>query len=164
MQKKREPMNYYQVKMKIMDSRKPIYITTSNKKENQMKFKKVDYTEGMNLILNKTGSVQGTTYLGNIDISPNELKKTFGNPDPSDEYKISGEYAFITEDEKALYTIYDWKMTTLYDKNLSHKPKEFWKLKRKESFNIGGNNKGSFFHFKRFIKREIRNNSLKEKS
>jgi|10_taG_2_1085330.scaffolds.fasta_scaffold30114_3 hypothetical protein len=130
-----------------------------------MKFKKIDYTAGMNLILNKTGFVRGTRFLGHISISPKKLKKVFGKANPSDGYKISGEYAFISEDEKTLYTIYDWKMTTLYDKDESYtKPKKFWKLEKEQSFNIGGNNKSSFFHFKSFIKRKIRYNSFKEKS
>ena len=95
--------------------------------------------------------IDGTCLIGYIEISPVNLIKKFGFPNMCDGYKVSGEYAF--EDENGdVFTLYDWKYTTLYDSENTYTPEEFWKLKHPMEFNIGGNSKHNLNKFKRFVK------------
>ena len=74
---------------------------------------------------NKTN---GTCLIGYIEISPVNLIKKFGYPNMCDGYKVSGAYAFQDENGD-VFTLYDWKYTTLYDSENTYTPEEFWKLK-----------------------------------
>ena len=57
----------------------------------------------------------GTGY-HSVDIKATyaEVFAAFGEPLPGDDYKVSGEWAFI-DDNGGSYTIYDWKSTNLYE-------------------------------------------------
>ena len=68
----------------------------------------------------------------------------FGQPAECDGYKVSGIYTF-TDDLGNVYTVYDWKSTTLYnDQELDGKevtlptPDEFWANDHFADFSIGG--------------------------
>ena len=110
-----------------------------------MKFNRVNHNK-------EYDALNGTSYVGEINIEPVKIVKAFGNPEPSDGYKVSGEYVFLSEDEKAIYTLYDWKWTTLYDENNPFTPEEFWKSRDKQVLNIGGYNDRSLSHFKKWIR------------
>jgi hypothetical protein len=110
-----------------------------------MRFDRIDYNKAMKV-------VNGTSFVGEINIEPKKIVQAFGNPDPSDGYKVSGEYVFLSEDEKAVFTLYDWKWTTLYDENNPFTPEEFWKSRDKQVLNIGGHSDVSLPHFKRWIR------------
>ena len=110
-----------------------------------MKFNRVNHNK-------EYDALNGTSYVGEIAIEPIKIVKAFGNPEPSDGYKVSGEYVFLSEDEKAIYTLYDWKWTTLYDENNPFTPEEFWKSRDKQVLNIGGHNDVSLSHFKKWIR------------
>ena len=110
-----------------------------------MKYDRIDYNKAMKL-------ANGTSLVGEIDIKPSKIVEAFGNPDPSDGYKVSGEYVFLSEDEKAVFTLYDWKWTTLYDETNPFTPEEFWNHTEKLSLNIGGHSDVALPHFKRWIK------------
>lgn len=52
--------------------------------------------------------IGGTFLLGYIKLAPGELMRVFGNPQPGDMYKVTGEYAFEGPDGSR-FTLYDWK-------------------------------------------------------
>ncbi len=108
-------------------------------------YDRIDYNKAMKF-------VNGTSFVGEINIEPSKLVEAFGNPDPTGEDKVSGEYVFLSEDEKAVFTLYDWKWTTLYDETNPFTPEEFWKHTEKLSLNIGGHSDVALPHFKRWIK------------
>ena len=43
--------------------------------------------------------LDGITIMGEVTLVPAAIVKRFGQPSPGDEYKISGEYAFVNERE-----------------------------------------------------------------
>lgn len=83
----------------------------------------------------------GTFYQGEIDLIPKNVVRAFGKPSIGDDYKVSGEYAFVNGNK--VFTLYDWKWTTLYDKNNPFTPKGLWMLDKPFRFNIGGNKRSS---------------------
>lgn len=60
-----------------------------------------------------------------IRVAPADLVRAFGAPEESDGYKVSGEYTF-TDPEGDVYTLYEWKSTSLYDQGLDS-PETFWR-------------------------------------
>ena len=83
-----------------------------------------------------------TSRQSEIYVAPHILKTAFGTPLESDGYKVSGEYVFQNpEDSEDIWTIYDYKSTTLYDDyegNTAPTPKQFWALTERQHFSIGG--------------------------
>lgn len=75
-----------------------------------------------------------TARVGHIEASPAELVRLFGKPLKSDGYKVSGEYLFKIKD--SYITLYDWKLTSLYDSTLPD-PQDFWKNEERVIFNVG---------------------------
>lgn len=82
----------------------------------------------------------GTFRVGEIEVSPIDLIRAFGLPGKSDNYKVSGEYVFHDVKTGAVFTIYDWKLTSLYSEGRIS-PNNFWKMDDKITFNVGGNRK-----------------------
>lgn len=95
----------------------------------------------------------GTHNVSNVQLIPSQLIKTFGNPMSSDGFKVSGEYVFKSATTDEVFTLYDWKYTTLYDESAEYTPNELWKLDKPIWFNIGA--KGYSGDFETWIKKEI---------
>ena len=97
----------------------------------------------------------GTCYQSEIDLVPKNIVKTFGKPNIGDEYKVSGEYAFVSNN--VVFTLYDWKWTTLYDERNPFTPKGLWMLDKPLRFNIGGNDKSKKYlnKFKSYLKSSV---------
>ena len=87
--------------------------------------------------LNQEANVDGTCRQSEIQVAPARLVEVFGPPVVCDEYKVSGEYIFEGP-EGEVFTLYDWKSTTLYDPYHSITPQAFWSQTIKRDFNIGG--------------------------
>jgi hypothetical protein len=83
-------------------------------------------------------NIDGTHLQDSIMVAPQALVAAFGEPGESDGYKVSGEYVFRS-DEGEVFTLYDWKMTTLYDGENTLRPSDLWDLESPIQFNIGGN-------------------------
>jgi hypothetical protein len=86
--------------------------------------------------LDNTLSPGGTYLQATISVAPSTLVRAFGEPTTCDEYKVSGEYLFEDCDGN-VFTIYDWKSTSLYDDNLMS-PSRFWAQDYECEINIGG--------------------------
>lgn len=79
----------------------------------------------------------GTYRIGEIIISPKELRELIGNPHQiGDGYKTSGEWIFISN-EGEVFTIHDWKATCLYNDNYEDLW-DFWESDEDYEFSIGG--------------------------
>ena len=76
-----------------------------------------------------------------VSLPPAKLVKIFGDPQSSDEYKVSGEYSFSTPNGGVI-TLYDWKATKLYDSGNEFSPEELWSSEAGFEFKIGGDNLG----------------------
>ena len=89
--------------------------------------------------------------VGDLRASPSRLVEVFGRPTRggSDVYKVSGEYYF-QDKEKNVFYIYDWKQTSLYDKDYPT-PKCFWSFDGKVELGIGGNGNGSVINFQSWL-------------
>ena len=85
--------------------------------------------------LNKQANSDGTSLRGNVTISTKRLTELFGLPSRSDGYKSSGEYIFTSENGD-VFTLYDWKSTSLYDQEMIS-PEEFWNQNSLVTLNIG---------------------------
>lgn len=96
----------------------------------------------------------GTSRMGQMEIAPTDLVLAFGSPGESDGYKVSGEYTFHDEESGVVFTLYDWKSTSLYDDSLPS-PEELWAETGLVQINIGGNHKGDVEEFKRMIRQHI---------
>ena len=77
-----------------------------------------------------------THRVGEVMASPTRLIEVFGKPMESDGYKSSGEYIF-KGDDGSVFTLYDWKMTSLYDEYYES-PQSLWSGTMPIQFNIGG--------------------------
>jgi len=108
-----------------------------------MSFKRIKYPEDTN-----------SYRIEIIELRPCDLIKTFGSPDTSDEYKVSGEYCFQNEDNE-IFTIYDWKSTSLYDKDYPT-PKCFWEFDGLVEFSIGGTSKANVEVFKNWLSNQLK--------
>lgn len=93
-------------------------------------------SKSMNFTLDPKRDSNGSHNIGYFEISPAQLVRVFGKPQPADEYKVSGEYKFIDEGFR-LYKIYDYKKTSLFEEGYIT-PEEFWKLETPQSFSLGG--------------------------
>jgi hypothetical protein len=95
----------------------------------------------------------GTSFKDSIHVAPQALIAAFGEPVKSDGYKVSGEYVF-RNDEGEVFTVYDWKMTTLYDGENTLRPHDLWDLESPIEFHIGGKTgAGAFIEW---LKRRVR--------
>gem|GEM_PF-550015 len=83
------------------------------------------------------------------EFPPLGLVELFGQAPWSDGHKVSGKYVF-TSDRGEIFTVYDWKQTTLYGgaDSTAPMPEEFWRMREPQYFHIGGT-AGS--HPRRFI-------------
>ena len=101
--------------------------------------------------------VGGTSNIGNVIVPPASLVAAFGKPGESDEHKVSGEWTFIHQATETVFTLYDWKATSLYDDSLIT-PEEFWANTVPRHINIGGvvGGKVGVEQFKRDILNHIR--------
>lgn len=78
----------------------------------------------------------GTYKVSEVKVSPARLIEVFGEPMESDGYKSSGEYLFVGDDNE-VFTVYDWKSTSLYESYLES-PQQFWSYCSPKQFSIGG--------------------------
>lgn len=86
--------------------------------------------------LNENANINGTSLKGYVITRFEWMVERFGPPLDGDGYKSSGEWYF-SDDKGNAFTVYDWKMTDLYDSGLMS-VKEFRQLDEYK-FHIGGN-------------------------
>jgi hypothetical protein len=74
-----------------------------------------------------------------IELPPVFLKEVFGEPSQDSGYKASGCYKF-TNGSGELFTVYDWKATTLYfgPNSGTSTSEEFWSSEEFDVLHIGG--------------------------
>jgi len=87
--------------------------------------------------LNQDADINGSHRQSEVYASPARLIEKFGEPIESDGYKVSGEYIF-DNDEGEVFTLYDWKATTLYCPDYGVTPSDFWARTIPVQFNVGG--------------------------
>ena len=89
--------------------------------------------------LDPSADVNGTSLLTWFECPPVCLLELFGKPAEGDGHKVSGEYVF-TNDKGDVFTLYDWKMTTLFwgEESGSPTPDEFWIGEDPEQLCVGG--------------------------
>ena len=81
----------------------------------------------------------GTSGLScDIIVTPIKLVDVFGQPDCGDGHKVSGEYVFKSK-QGDIFTVYDWKATTLYDAEAVMRPSELWVNNKPFPFHVGSN-------------------------
>jgi len=99
-----------------------------------------DVTEKDDFVRVDPSQAEGTSLRGQLTVAPADLVARFGKPDAGDGYKTSGEYTFRRDGfDREIFTIYDWKITTLYDGENTLRPDDLWDLESPVDFNIGGN-------------------------
>lgn len=94
--------------------------------------------------LNQTADAAGTHRIGEIQLPPKRLVDVFGMPGEGDGYKVSGLFVF-SDTAGNIYTVYDWKATSLYDDGMEPgdeeyaiTPDDFWSNWNPDSLQIGG--------------------------
>ena len=89
--------------------------------------------------LNPDADISSTTRITKVLFPPKFFFEHFGKPLADDKHGISGRYIF-TNEEGAIFTIYDPKAATLHHgKNSDYlTPKEFWQGQLLEELYIGG--------------------------
>lgn len=92
--------------------------------------------------------------MGEIMVAPSDLVLAFGKPGDSDEYKVSGEWTFHDKQNDIVFTLYDWKCTSLYESGYPS-PEELWATTTPVYINIGGDHKGNVEEFKAMIRTHI---------
>tara|TARA_A200000159_G_scaffold163425_1_gene189606 strand:- start:448 stop:768 length:321 start_codon:yes stop_codon:yes gene_type:complete len=102
--------------------------------------------------LNQEANTNGTHRQSEVKIAPARLIEIFGQPVECDGYKVSGEYIFEGPDGQ-VFTLYDWKCTTLYDPYYGVSPQDFWSQTIQRDFNIGGHSYAG--DFVEWLKRKV---------
>ena len=88
--------------------------------------------------LNHNASTNFTHLQGYVKLNPAQVVTKFGAPrGESCDGKVSGEYTFES-DEGQVFTLYEWKSTTLYDRELGCTPNQFWSLDAPVQLHVGG--------------------------
>jgi hypothetical protein len=82
-------------------------------------------------------SAVGTSLKGYVSLRYKDIVKIFGEPQESDNYKVTGEWVFLNEETNEVFTLYDWKRTNLYSVECPS-VEEFRNYNEKVSFNVGG--------------------------
>lgn len=93
--------------------------------------------------LNPNADINGTHKQGELQTTFGQLLAVFGMPEESDGHKSSGDWIF---ESKAgdVFTIYDWKSTSLYDSSLPSVD-EFRRSPAIVTFSVGGRGNASDF-------------------
>lgn len=94
-------------------------------------------------VTNNFDNVGGTSLKEHINVTYGTLVELFGEPVESDGYKVSCEWVFESDDGK-VFTLYDWKATSLYDEGLPT-VEEFRADKQAQTFHIGGHSDATEF-------------------
>jgi hypothetical protein len=124
-----------------------------------------DWEATMMYRLNPEVDASGTDGLTLFEFPPIGLVELFGETDASDGYKVSRKHVF-TSDRGEIFTVYDWKQTTLYRgaNSGAPTPDEFWHSRELRFLRIGGrvgSNPGPFLKWLqgqyelRTLKREV---------
>lgn len=95
-----------------------------------------------------------TSRVGEVKLVFADIVKAFGTPIESDGYKVSGEWLFFNEATDEFFTLYDWKMTSLYDEDCPS-VEEMRANPNPQQFNIGGCGKGNAHEFKDLLIKHI---------
>jgi len=103
--------------------------------------------------LNQDADINGSHRQSEVYASPAKLIERFGRPCESDGYKVSGEYVFENKSGE-VFTIYDWKATTLYCPDYGVTPSDFWAETTPVQFNVGG--KTNALDFVKWLSREVK--------
>ena len=101
-------------------------------------------------LINHTTYKEGTCLQDHVTLLPKSIVSKFGDPEESDGYKVSGEYMFKRKETGDVYSLYDWKNTSLYDLDLIE-PSEFWNSTEEYNFHIGSSRNRGIKSFKRWI-------------
>ena len=97
----------------------------------------------------------GTSRVGDIRLVYSDIVLAFGEPGESDGCKVSGEWTFVNDETKHVFTLYDWKSTNLYDSDYPS-VEEFRAYPLPVQFNIGGCGKGNVEEFKQLLNAQIK--------
>jgi hypothetical protein len=84
--------------------------------------------------LSPDADVEGTTWMGDVEVPPAAVVRRFGPPAPGDDYKVSGEYVF-TDAAREVFVVHDFKSTSLWDEDFAT-PEEFWSEIEPQELNI----------------------------
>ena len=91
----------------------------------------------MSFKLDLNANISDTSLVDAIKVAPAEFVRIFGGPHRYlDERKVSGLYSFV--DGEKVFTVYDWKSTSLWGDGLPS-PLAFWNSQRQKELSIGGN-------------------------
>lgn len=114
---------------------------------------------GFDFRLDQEADICGTSLQGYVTLVPASLVRVCGRSEHTDDYKVSGQYCFKSANG-AVFTLYDWKSTTLYGTEAyrggeAMTPDEFWASEEPFIFNIGGYDKSELDDFITFLKEWI---------
>jgi hypothetical protein len=93
--------------------------------------------------LNPNADINGTYKVATLQTTFGQLLAVFGMPEESDGHKSSGDWLF-SSDNGDVFTIYDWKATSLYDSSLPS-VEEFRSSPNLVEFSVGGQGDASEF-------------------
>jgi hypothetical protein len=75
-------------------------------------------------LLSSSADTAGITTMGELEVSPSQIVRRFGPPQPDDGYKVSGQYVF-TDENGEVFVVHGWKATSLWDPTFPM-PAEYW--------------------------------------
>lgn len=101
----------------------------------------------------------GTSLKNYVEASYEDLEYLFGTPTISDDYKVSGEWVFTSEDGDVV-TLYDWKETSLYDSGLPSV--EEFRTRNNICFHVGANSGMAAYDFIAWLEEKLANPHAEE--
>ena len=103
--------------------------------------------------INNNANDGGTSLAGYITCSYARLVELFGEPIESDGYKVSGEWIFTDTVTGDVFTVYDYKETSLYDDNYPTVAE--FRAQPSYEWHIGAKDKQSANKFKSWLQSKI---------
>jgi hypothetical protein len=102
--------------------------------------------------LSTNADASNVSGLADIELLPIDLVEMFGKPSEGDGKKVSGEFIFAN-DKGDVFTIHDWKATTLFwgEDSGCLTPEEFWQDDEIHTFYVGGNNRKRLSIFMKWL-------------
>lgn len=102
-------------------------------------------------LVNDSMKTNGTSLKGYIELRCKDIIKVFGEPIEGDEHKVSGEWVFENEATGEVFTVYDWKSTSLYGGRGYPSVKTFRSTDKSYNFHIGSHDGTDVDGFKAWL-------------
>lgn len=115
----------------------------------------------MNFKPNSNAEISGTSFITEVTLSYDALRRALGLPNDGDGFKVTTEW-IVQGDDGSVWTVYDWKATNAYDGDLPD-VETFLTEMQPYGWHIGGRHNKPVEPFLDWLKAEVEKAKLEIK-